>query len=306
MHTNKNLFLIGAPKSGTSSLASWLERHSKVHLLEEKEPGFFRTRKDQFVWNGHAPTVYSSPAPDGPMMNLDSYLGLSASLAPDTWALDASTDYLSDSGSSQAIFEFSKTRDVKLVCILRDPVERSFSEYQHTVRDGLEPLTFVESLHQEGARVEAQYQPLFFHMQRSRYFESVSRYRDLFGKDLLILDYGDLSDAPAMAGRIFNHLGISHEDLGDPGRLNPSDRDEYSANSPLRRLLRKVQERVTGRTPQFSGSNSRADQRAPLSDEARDLVLKLLEDDIASCVADAGIPTDDWVCLRHRGVQRRR
>jgi hypothetical protein len=294
MPTDKHLFLIGAPKCGTTSVANWLAGHPRIALVPGKEPGFFRTGTTRFIHNANRPEDYTYPAPHGPMNSLQAYLGLSQAFGPDTWSLDASTDYLSDPGAPGAIADFAGTRRVKLICILRDPVARAFSEYKHTLRDGLEPLTFLESIAAEEARIAAGYQPLFFHIRRSRYYESIARYRALFGEDLLVLSYADLSDTPALARRILDHLGLPPEDLGPVGRLNASDRRPGSDRSVLRAALRKLRRRVTARDA--GGVSPRPDQQTPLTPQARARVLDLLRDDIARCVADPSIPTDDWSC----------
>lgn len=296
MPTNKHLLLIGAPKCGTTSLANWLAGHSRINLVAGKEPGFFRTRKDRFVLNAHKPEEYSYPDPKGPMKNLEGYLRLSAPFAAETWSLDASTDYLSDPGAPDAIADFAQTREVKLICMLRDPVERAFSEYKHTLRDGLEPLTFLESLSREAERFEAGYQPLFFHIRRSRYFESIARYRALFGEDLLVLSYSDLSDPATQARRILEHVDLEYEDLGDIGRLNASDRTPEPKNHSLKRALKSIKRLSAGSTPE-KAAPPRPDQAVSMSSEMREAVLALLKDDIARCVEDRSIPTGDWTCL---------
>ena len=47
-----NLFLIGAPKCGTTSLASYLSDHPQIFVSDPKEPHFFNTdSENRKTWN---------------------------------------------------------------------------------------------------------------------------------------------------------------------------------------------------------------------------------------------------------------
>ena len=51
--------------------------------------------------------------------------------------------------------------DMKLVAVLRNPVDRAFSSYQHLVRDDLEPLDFGPALDIEPMRIALNYALLY-------------------------------------------------------------------------------------------------------------------------------------------------
>lgn len=48
-HRKLHFFIIGAPKSGTSSLAAWLNAHPNIFMPSEKEPNFFNTDDRQII-----------------------------------------------------------------------------------------------------------------------------------------------------------------------------------------------------------------------------------------------------------------
>lgn len=290
MATENFLFLVGAPKCGTTSLASWLNAHSKIALIPGKEPGYFRSNPPQLIIDAHNPDKPMIPKPDSNLINRDSYLRTAREAEPDQWVLDASTDYLSDDDACSRIYEFAQERQVKLFCLLRDPVERSLSEYRHTLRDGLEPLTFRDSLSAEETRRAQGYQPLFFHVRRSLLFDDIKHYQRLFGDAFKLFSMSDIEQEERFAQELFAHIGIPHQDLGPIAQENATLAKPGNGRqaSPLRRFYRSLRETVKGeRKPVV---------KHPITDEERQLINDLLADDIAKCVADPSIPTDDWTC----------
>jgi hypothetical protein len=85
----KFFILIGAPKSGTTTLSKWLGRHPNVQLHPTKEPRFF-TRFSDIEWSGPGAQAFS----DSLVSNENSYLEEFKGISAGTWAMDASTDYL--------------------------------------------------------------------------------------------------------------------------------------------------------------------------------------------------------------------
>lgn len=284
MPTDNFLFIIGAPKCGTTSLASWLDGSEDLYLMPGKEPGFFRGNTDRFVLDANRPDAYTYPEPTSPMINRNAYMRLSDAARSDQWAIDASTDYLSDPVVPGRIRGFAKGRNVKLICILRDPVERAFSEYRHTVRDGLEPLSFGESLDREEERKALNFQPLFFHITRSRYFASINAYRTLFPKSLLILSFDELADPDRLSDKLRVFLNRPLADLGPLEQLNESHIEKTS-------FLQTV-------TRRFSSKGANPGTGLQLDKADRRRVLRDLETDIRNCVSDPDIPTKGWDSLR--------
>jgi hypothetical protein len=289
MATDNFLMLIGAPKCGTSSLASWLDRHDKVVLMPGKEPGYFRTLTDKRILNAHRPDVLSSSAPTSAMVNFDTYMTSALAAAPDQWILDGSTDYLSDDHAADRIKAFAVGRSVKLICVLRDPVERALSEYRHTIRDGLEPLSLTQAIAQEETRRLQNYQPLFQHIRRSQYHDDIQRFRALFGEDLIVMSLADFSDVDRCARRLFDFIGLPAADLGVIGLENTTSQPPVQAGA-LRRLYRQAKKTLTG--AHFPG----AMPQTTMTDRA--ILRDCLADDIRKCVMDPSIPTDDWDCAR--------
>ena len=127
-----NLFLIGAPKSGTTSLASILASHPQIFIPDIKEPRFF---------DAH---VYYDYEEDYPYKNISQYLNLYDSIesSNSTYRLDASVFNMYSEKSIKSILELSP--DSKFILIIRDPLSASksmFSQRQKHVLTHLREIS---------------------------------------------------------------------------------------------------------------------------------------------------------------------
>ena len=188
-----NLFLVGAPKSGTTTLHHWLNRHSDVFMSENKEPRFFC---------GFPKEAAYLPNRDGFVRNLVTdqadYAALFEPAGTEKWRGESSTDYLWVNEAPGSIFSANRgAESVKIIAVLRNPVERAFSEHSALIRDGLENLGFLDSLDAEGDRYSENWIPLFFHVRRGLYAEALQRYIKIFGKSSVgVFLFDDLVSSP--------------------------------------------------------------------------------------------------------------
>jgi hypothetical protein len=104
-----NFFIIGAPKSGTSSLAQYLAEHEKIFFSRIKEPFYWC---DDFARAGHEYNINS----------LSDYLALFNDSTEDHVAVgEGSTRYLRSKNAVKNIVEFNP--DARFIIMLRNPVE---------------------------------------------------------------------------------------------------------------------------------------------------------------------------------------
>jgi hypothetical protein len=129
--------ILGAAKSGTTSLFGALKRHPDVCLPRVKEINYFSAYFEK------GPGWYRRQFPlRWKAVNASAVTG------------DASPAYLGVPECAARIHAHFGA-DIRLVAILRDPVERAWSHYWHRRRLGAEPLSFVEAIARETARLEA-------------------------------------------------------------------------------------------------------------------------------------------------------
>ena len=230
-----NLLVIGAPKCGTSTLHMWLSRHTRVFMAQRKEPAYFTCFREM-EWRGPAAALFASALVE----SRDEYAAL---FSPGNGCVivgESSTDYLWRPEAPDGI-----RRDIggeaRFVCILRNPVERAFSEHMHLVRDGYEERDFVEALDLEDRRFEQRWIPLFYHRRRSAYSEGLQRYFDRFGRDpVKVLIFEECFREPERTMReLTAFLGIPYEPCHTSHRINVS-------GLPRSRLLHRLDYRPHG------------------------------------------------------------
>ena len=123
---------------------------------------------------------------------------------------------------------------MKLVFILREPVDRAYSNYLWTRMNGLETEDFPTALRLEDQREPELPEPLkfarpFSYFSRGLYADLLTPYVERFPRDqILILRFEDILAKPiALAERLQRFLGVSvrPNDAHDLGVINPSEKD---------------------------------------------------------------------------------
>jgi len=170
MAAKPNLFIIGAQKSGTTSLYDRLSSHPSIFLSDPKEPGFF------------VPEATYYPSDEA------WYLGLFEGGSGHRYRGEASTHYTKlplYRGVPERIAAFVD-EEPRFIYLMRDPIERTISHYWHNVRKLEEHLPLEEALRE---RVE--------YLAFSDYRTQLEAYFDVFGRDpVLALAFEDLVTAP--------------------------------------------------------------------------------------------------------------
>lgn len=190
MNANRPDFIIvGAPKSGTTSLYRYLQQHPSVFMPENKEPRFFcnyPVESSEYMRHQFHSDIVT---------DLDRYIALFSEAKSSMLCGEASTDYLSCNGATERIHAWNP--DAKIIIMLRHPVARAWSEYRHSIAANFQPHSFWDSLCLEEERIAGRYDPIFFHVKRGLYHESVARYLHLFGqKQVRVIFFDDFAHSP--------------------------------------------------------------------------------------------------------------
>jgi hypothetical protein len=135
----------------------------------------------------------------------------------------------------------------RLIALLRNPVDRAFSHYQHEVALGREELSFENALAREEERMQGELErmlrdPTYFshawwnytYAARGRYAEQLERWFAAFPRDqLLVLFTEELAaDTPGTYGRVLDFLGVDARDLDSYPRIFER---EYGGMDPTTR-----------------------------------------------------------------------
>lgn len=135
-----NFLIIGAAKSGTTTLYEYLRQHPEVFMPDWKEPAFF------------------APAEAGGVQDEAAYLALFEGAQGRKAVGEASVAYLYAAEAPRRIAGFLGT-DTKLIVILRRPADMAYSNWAHQFREGYENMPFEKALAHEEERLA---DPAFF------------------------------------------------------------------------------------------------------------------------------------------------
>ena len=248
-----NFLIIGAAKAGTNALYHYLRQHPQVYMSPWKEPKFFAFESEADL-GFRAANGRDAPVNASVILDQAEYEDLFVDADDEELARgEASTHYLyveKSPGRIKALIP-----DAKLVAVLRNPVERAFSSYQHLVRDDLEPLDFGAALDAEPQRIAEHYAYLYRYTDMGFYSEQLDRYEKTFPENqLCVLLYDDLrSDPEGTCRRIFSFLGVDEDFVPDmSGEYN---RSGVPRNRSMHRLLNPsapMKRRLWNVTPRFA------------------------------------------------------
>jgi hypothetical protein len=227
--------IIGAQKAGTTSLYSYLREHRDVLPCAYKEVWYFDLNYQKGTKWYRRQFVDPASMPD-PSRH---------------YAVGEATPYyLFHPWAPQRIWR--AVPQVKLIVLLRDPIARAYSQYQHNVRKGRETLSFSEAIQRErqvfpaeqerffsDPGYDAEFHRHFAYLNRSCYSEQLEEYLRYFDRSqMLILKSEDLFSDPAAAyAQTLQFLGLSSRELKDARALNVGRYDQ--ASIPCHEELRK-------------------------------------------------------------------
>ena len=196
-----NLFLVGAMKCGTTSVAKLLNSSEFIDLGKIKEPHFFvdsipveyYDTKKHLKRDSCAIQLIKDRPHIANVKDVDIYHQMFTKQDV-KYKLDASTGYFQDANAAKRIFNYNK--NAKIVILLRNPEERIYSQYKMLVNKGLELPDFREYCRVESnlmrARTVNEYNPFFI----CDYNRHIKKYTELFGDNVLVLDYKTLARNP--------------------------------------------------------------------------------------------------------------
>jgi hypothetical protein len=206
-----NFFIVGAPKAGTTSLYHYLDQHPDVFMSPIKETNYFsaeiRLENIDTNWQKWAQREDKSLQEylRGPMQekrfggiisSWSDYLKLFQNVNGEKAIGEASVCYLWSTTAAQNIA--STVPHAKIIMILRDPVERAFSQYKQAVASGLEGRSFRDLVDTNLHRKSDKFDLLYPFLEFGLYHEQVKRYMELFSREnLRIYLYEDFRRASA-------------------------------------------------------------------------------------------------------------
>ena len=206
-----NFLIVGAAKSGTTALANYLGQHPDVFVSQVKEPRYFA--RDVIAQTSRNDPLYQSLA-DTSILDSEAYYQLFAGAGCKKFRGEASVHYLYH---YQSVIPKIKAElgEVKIVIIIRQPVQRAISNFFYLRSEG---DSFAEALAQEPQRQKEGYNSFWYHRQLGFYHHQIQAYRENF-KDVKILLYDDFRQDPQVVyDDLCIFLGLPTAQLVDNGQ----------------------------------------------------------------------------------------
>lgn len=214
---------LGTQKGGTSTLNNMLKLHKKFYLPNTKEIHYFTKNWDQSIeW-------YKKHYENS---NLDKI------------NVDITPYYLFYPKAAIRMKEV--VPNAKLIVLLRDPVERTISQYYHAKRLGFETLSIMDAIVEEEHRIRNNYD--YSHQRhsyigRSRYIEQLHEYEQWFKKDqFLIIKSEDYFKNPREVWRKIEELmDLEHQEFPNViKRANAGKGESLLVDNKVRGYLRNL------------------------------------------------------------------
>ena len=178
-HKLPDFLIVGTMKSGTSSLSDYLKNHRHIYIPRREFHYFDRDK------NYNKGPLWYSTALTAKLNDINEY---------NTLLLGEKTPEYSYQGNcAERIYK--TIPEAKLIWIFRNPVKRSFSNYLHIWKKGIEPLTFRQCVKSEQERIK---ENIFKgYVEQSKYSLQIERYLSLFNiSQMHFLLFEDLVRSP--------------------------------------------------------------------------------------------------------------
>ncbi len=254
-----DFLIIGTQRGGTTSLYNYLQTHPCIEPSSTKEIHFFDRRFNRgLAWyRGHFPS------------RVEKYyaqrLGRRAFVTG-----EASPSYLFHPHVPRRVAE--ALPQARLIILLRNPVDRAYSQYYHAIEHGFETLPFEEAIKDEVERTAAEREKILrdehyesyvyrhrSYLSRGIYVEQLQTWMGLFPREqFLILRSEDFYASPAASiKQVLAFLALPQEESQLTGQVYKQyNNTTYSRmDAALRKRLIQFFEPHNARLYEFLGSN---------------------------------------------------
>jgi hypothetical protein len=274
-----NFFIIGAARSGTTSLYAYLDQHPEIFFSPVKEINFFSNPKiwrKSFKW-------------------YESHFNKAKNVKA---VGEASTSYTVSPFLKEAPQRISDYRpDAKIIYIVRDPINRLISHYMHRVHRGLERRPFSEIIK------NIEHEPTAW---QGKYNYQLEQFLKLFNrKQVLILSFDNLHKSSQRTVRdIFSFLEIDSdfpvlniENIfnSSSGTLRRSSLGIHILNFYRRYVEQKrIPFLIKKQFFKLSEIGSVKQNKPSLTDSEYQTLLEFYQQDSYKLSDNFGIDTSDW------------
>lgn len=224
-----NFFIVGAPRSGTTSLYEYLKKVSSIYMSPEKEPDYFKADNQSIIGIECDKTK--------------KYLKLFENVKNELIIGEATVTYLADPISASLIYKISP--NAKILISLRNPVDRMISHHK-IYSSGREFGSFHTFIFNPSDKLKTISKNMF---ESGLYFKQVKKYLDIFGKNnVKIIIFEEFAENERITVKeILEFLNINENISNIDFKVyNPSFTPKGSWVKPLMRsrLIKKIASKI--------------------------------------------------------------
>lgn len=242
-----DFFIVGAPKSGTTSLYHYLKEHPDIFMPDIKEVNFFSSNEitSQNLYYKNQVVID----------NKDDYLNLFKNTNPEEITGESSVSYLFYPEVAKKIKKFNP--NAKIIIVLRNPVYRAFSHYLMDFNEGYFDKSFGDIFNKKSSeQIKSKQFKLFFQQvfELGLYYSQVKRYLEVFPREnVFIIFQEDLREnTESIIKDLYSFIGVNNDFSPVISKKHntysvPSNKFLKSIyrNSKLRSLLEQLLPRAT-------------------------------------------------------------
>ena len=220
-----DFLILGAQKAGTTTLYDNLVKHPQVLAADIKEVHFFDTHWNEGVnwYRAHFPTRVRLKAEGGFVTGEGSPYYMFHPLVP------------------QRVKQV--VPNAKFLVVLRNPVDRAYSHYQHEARKGRDELTFEEAIAQESTRLSGELERVrtepnynsfaiqhFSYIERGKYAAQLEQWFAVFPREQFLVVTSDELNKQfgTTLKRAFEFVGVPDHPIEQPKRSNVGSYDKMN------------------------------------------------------------------------------
>lgn len=203
--------IVGAQKAGTTQLYAYMVKHPRCYGAAEKEVDYFSKHAERSVgW-------YRSRFPWRRRVR-----------RRQGHVIEASPSYLPTPSALRKMHKVLP--NARVIVLLRDPVSRAFSHYQHKKTRHLEQRSFAEAIEEEirqeafparwGVALDESSRPMLGYVARGYYALQLEQLYKVYRRNrVLVMDSASLfADTAKVCNRVFSFMGLEDFDV-EPGKV---------------------------------------------------------------------------------------
>jgi len=284
-NTLPNFLIVGAAKSGTSSLHNYLNQHPEVFMpsynsdgMKVKEPRFLikdlvKHRLHNGVWTW------------------EEYKNLFDDVKDEMAIGESTVLYLYYHKEAIKNIKEKLGNDVKIIIMLRNPSDRAYSAFQHVSRGFKEQNSFEESLEMEDGRLEREENltPMVMYKDMGLYHDMVKAYQENF-KDVHIVIYDDFrDDTESEMKKTYQFLGISdnadidyvtRHNVGGKRWKNDKMKHLFMRENPIKSIFKKIIPKGLRRGIRNNLVAASTNKVTPIKDHTRIMLNDFFREDV--------------------------